>query len=55
MGDWFAAAQSQYDHAVPSYLEADDRPCDECGDPIEDHCEDCLHCTCICDELEEED
>ena len=25
MGDWFDAAQSQYDSEVPAYLEDDDR------------------------------
>jgi hypothetical protein len=57
MGDWFAAAQSQYDHAVPSYLEADDRPCDECGVPGEDHCDECGGCECVgaCLENDEEE
>lgn len=53
MGDWFPAAQTQYDHALPAYLENEDAPCDECGVPIEDHCEDCLNCVCDCDEEEE--
>ena len=26
MGDWFNAAQQQYDHAVPEYLEDEDGP-----------------------------
>lgn len=55
MGDWFAAAQRDFDTAVPRYLEADTRPCDECGVPIEDHCVECDECHCTCDELEEED
>lgn len=55
MGDWFPAAQTQYDNQLPAYLENEDAPCDECGDPIEDHCEDCLHCTCDCDCDDEEE
>lgn len=39
MGDWSAAAQRDFDTAVPAYLE-DEPGCDECGEPIEDHCDD---------------
>jgi hypothetical protein len=54
VGDWFAAAQSQYDHAVPSYLEDESDYCEVCGDLVEDHCVDCKDCDCSCDEEEED-
>jgi hypothetical protein len=55
MADRFPDAQRYYDNQLPPYLENEDAPCDECGDPFEDHCEDCLNCTCICDDDEEEE
>jgi hypothetical protein len=53
MADGFPRAQQFYDNQLPPYLEAEDRPCDECGVPGEDHCEDCGDCDCTCDDEED--
>lgn len=50
----FDRAQQAYDNQLPPYLEYEDAACDECGEPIEDHCEDCDDCDCICDDEEDE-
>lgn len=54
MSSGFDRAQQAYASALPPYLENEDAPCDECGDPLEDHCEQCLNCACDCDDEEEE-
>lgn len=54
MSSGFDRAQIAYDNQLPPYLDNEDAPCDECGVPFEDHCEDCLNCTCDCDDEEED-
>jgi hypothetical protein len=51
MGDWFDAAQAQYDAEVPSYLEDDDELCqhdyaaciEDRRDGYGDCCSKCTH------------